>query len=172
MPFRSWQRDLDRDPNSEIARIARVDDERRPVAVVGFGVDLEEFCRAFLDGVIGDAGPFAAQDDALVACERALADRVRRPLSGSERTRVGIAFALAWNARAQRPGGASNLMRIAPRDTAERDTIPNAGWFHTSDGRYFASDADRRAHQRDLDEAGRRHAARCRARTGGDHSAA
>jgi len=28
----------------------------------------------------------------------------------------------------------------------------HGSWFHTTDGRYFASDADRRAHQRMLDE--------------------
>jgi hypothetical protein len=170
--MRRWQRDLTRDANSEIARIARADNERRQVAALGIGVDLEEYCRAFLDGAIGDSGPFAAQDDALVACECALADRVRRPLSSSERTRVGIAFALAWNARARRRRGASKRECIAPRDAVERDAIPSAGWFHTSDGRYFASDVDRRAHQRDLDERARRYAGRCRARTGGDHSAA
>jgi hypothetical protein len=36
------------------------------------------------------------------------------------------------------------------------------GWFHTSDGRYYASDADRRAHQRTLDERAQRAAVRQR----------
>lgn len=101
--MRSWQRDLTRDPHSEIARIARADDERRQVAAAGFGLDLDEFCRAFLDGAIGDAGPFTTQDDALAACERCLAERIRRPLNTSERVKVGVVLALAWNARAAAP---------------------------------------------------------------------
>jgi hypothetical protein len=104
MPLRSWQRDLDSDPGSEIAQIVRRQ-ETPPEPI-----DLNEFVRAFLDGAIGDAGPFTAQDDALAACERCIADRIRRPLNKSESVKIGLTMALAWNQRLVR---ARSQVRLA-----------------------------------------------------------
>src|SRR5947209_613002 len=76
-------------------------------------VDLDEFVRATLDGAIGDES-FASQDEAAALIERALTERVRRPLNASERTKLGIAVATEWNARFLGP-------------------------WHSTDGHYWAS---------------------------------
>lgn len=54
----------------------------------------------------------------------------------------------------------------------ERDAGTVAAPFHTSDGRYFADDGDRRAHQRTLDERAARQAARVAARIESSRSVA
>ena len=117
-------------------------------------INLEDYIREVLDGVTGDidlpssyelARPSDAARDGFTDAqrsvyrqiERCLAARARRSLTQSERTKLSIALVSEWNRRA-----------IA------------ASWFHTSDGRYFASDADRRAHQRTLDERASRQASR------------
>jgi hypothetical protein len=57
----------------------------------------------------------------------------------------------------------SSLYPLEAQDVLQE--IANArGWFHTSDGRYFANDDDRRQHQCALDE---KAAMRARRATGG-----
>lgn len=110
-------------------------------------IDLAAFIREVLDGVIGDDPRPTTMDEAIACVERALEARARRRLNHSERTRVGIETGWTWNQRTLGP-------------------------WHTSDGRYFASDADRRAHQRSLDERAEREAVRQRARAAGELGAA
>lgn len=117
-------------------------------------IDVDEFVRSALDGVndivtlpitftlaefdepkLG--GLTAAQRPVYRQLEAALVARVGR-LSEPDRCRLGIAFVLEWNRRGH---------AAAPR-------------FHATDGRYFASDADRRTYQRWLDERTARDAAR------------
>lgn len=133
-------------------------------------IDLEQFVREVLDGVVGDDPQPATMDEAITAVERALVAKARRPLNESERTRVQIETAWQWN---QRQAAQPEVLSLPVVSTPTIPSpVPPAGPFHTSDGRYFASDADRRAHQRTLDEKAARHEARVRARTGGEQGAA
>lgn len=96
MPTRRWQRDLDTDPGSEIATRERA----RTTAETPQPIDLAEFVRATFDGAIGDEPlPFATQDAAAAAVEQGIAQRAKRPLNSSERTKVLIAVACEWNGR-------------------------------------------------------------------------
>jgi len=66
---------------------------------------------------------------------------------------ASLATLVAFGARVE-------IITPAPAETFTRDA-----WFHTTDGGYFASDADRRAHQRTLDERGARAQHRLQERT-------
>lgn len=101
-------------------------------------IDLTEFVRAFLSGAIGEENP-STMEEAIAGVTRLLVARAHRRLNQSESTRVAIEVASQW---------------------ADRRAAAATGPFHTSDGHYIASDADRRAHQRTLDEKAVRHAAR------------
>lgn len=83
------------------------------------------------------AGDAMANGDVCYECGEAFLDRQGRPTvctdcGGSAPTRV-----------------LHPVVDVAPASSAS-SVAPS--WFHTSDGRYFASESDRRAHQRSLDE--------------------
>lgn len=153
---RSWQRDLDRGVDTELTRRIREQAAARAAAPL---FDLAQFVHDALDGAIADLdlparytfatfdepkhdGLTAAQRPVFVQLETAIVARVGRPLFTVERLRLGIAFVSEWNRRAQFTSSA----------------------FYTSDGRYFAEESNRRAHQKLLDERAARHAERVRAR--------
>jgi len=136
-PLRRWQKELD-------ATITDVIVSLRPTE----GPAAEQFCGQCykLVAVVGPVTScFIRYEDGRLARE---------------------AFCAACLAKAE----LDVLERIGPMglmDVMTSEPIPGStGSFHTTDDRYFANEADRRAHQKLLDERAERHAARVRARLG------
>lgn len=99
MPLRSWQRDLDSDPGSEIAQMVRRQ-ETPPEPI-----DLDMYVRTFLGTAAAGGTVYVTQDAALAACDLALSHHIGRSLTKSESVKIGLAFALAWNQRLVRANG-------------------------------------------------------------------
>jgi hypothetical protein len=63
----------------------------------------------------------------------------------------------------------ASLYPLIAQDVLQQTAETRAGWFHTSDGRYFASEVDRRQYQRMLNEkANRQHRRAARSATAVD----